>query len=343
MRAPQGDFRVRAADDPPSLLVVILDVAALAWTDIAGDKATATLQSVIEQLLVFLNSFMLLHESNRICVILASPDGTQLVFPELSEPGSRCSDIDLVAEDNALDAATAGSGFTLHAEQTPLKLRDAVLAGVKEALRAQQGEVASAPAPISTALATALCLHNRAKSIKSTRSSLSLGQGNGQANNDSGTCNGRILMLIASEDAPEQYVPVMNCIFSAQRMGVPLDSCIHGDKDSTYLQQAAYLTNGVCLRPNEFSTDNPNVLIQILQTVFLTDRLSRDFLAMPTPRKVDFRASCMKTRQIIEDGYTCSVCLSTFATTVAKGAAMCPICSARFAITSRVKRRPPRP
>lgn len=341
MRAPRSDFRVRAADDPPSLLVVIFDAAALSWAELAGDRAATTVQSVTEQMLVFLNSFILLHESNRVCVILASPSGAELVYPKLQGPGSRCSDLHLVAEDNALDAAVGGSGFILHGEQAPFQIRDAVLTGVKNAFEAQEGDILNSPASISTALATALCLHNRARCIKKERSAT--GQGNGQFNSDSGPWNGRTLMIVASEDVPEQYVPIMNCIFSAQRMGVSLDSCVLSGKDSTYLQQAAYLTNGVCLRPNEFSSNDTSALVQILQTVFLTDRLSRDFLAMPTPEKVDFRASCMMTRQIIDVGYTCSVCLSTFATSVGKGAAMCPICSARFAITSKARRRPPRP
>lgn len=350
MGAPQDDFRVRAADDPASLLVVILDVSSLSWSALTGlpssnatHEAAAALQSVTEQVLVFLSSFLLLHESNRVCVILASPDGAHLVYPDLPDPNSLPSDFDVSSENNALDATAGGSGFIVHAERLVVELRDAVVAGVKDAFQAQGGEFAQAPAPVSTALATALCIHNRARRIKADRAALSLGQGGNAGSTDPGPCNGRVLLIMAGADVPEQYVPVMNCIFSAQRMGVSLDSCVLTDQDSTYFQQAAHLTNGVCLRPEGFSTKEPSGLIQFLLTVFLVDRLSRDFLAMPTPDKVDFRASCMKTRQIIQDGYTCSVCLSTFATSVARGAAMCPICSARFAVTSRTRRRPPRP
>lgn len=350
MGAPRDDFRVRAADDPASLLVVVLDISACSWSTLTGlpsaeaaHEAALALQSVTEQLLVFMNTFLMLHESNRTCVILASPDGARMVYPDLPDASSLPAGHDVAGEDAALDAAAGGRGFFMHAERAVVELRDAVIAGVKDAFCEQGGEFANAPAPISTALATALCVHNRARRIKAERAALSLGQGGDAARVDAGSCNGRVLAIVVGADVPEQYVPVMNCIFSAQRMGVPLDSCVLGEKDSTYFEQAAYLTNGACLRPEGFSTKEAGGLIQLLQTVFLPDRLSRDFLAMPTPEKVDFRASCMKTRQIIQDGYTCSVCLSTFATSVAKGAAMCPICNARYAVTSRSKKRPPRP
>lgn len=54
----------------------------------------------------------------------------------------------------------------------------------------------------------------------------------------------------ASPDAHADYNALMNCIFSAHRSAVPIDACAlrytpgHGPRDSSFLQQAAYITGG---------------------------------------------------------------------------------------------------
>lgn len=346
------DFRRRPADDPACLLVVILDVSAYSWAcltglpiDQAAGESSHALKSVAEQLLVFLNTFLLLHDANRCCVILASPNGAHQVYPACEDPENVPTGYDSTVEDALLDAGAEKHGIVQQSERAMVDLRDAVVDGIKAALRAQDSASAGALSPISTALAKALCMQNRSRCIRAVRASLNIGQGADADDLSAGQSNGRVLAILAGSDAPDQYVPIMNCIFSAQRMGVAMDSCVLArGKDSTYFQQAAHLTNGVYLRPEEFSTKRPDGLLQFLQTLFLVDKQSRDFLAMPTPDSVDFRASCMKTRQIIEEGYTCSVCLSTFAVSyVGKGKALCPVCSARFAVLPRAGRRPPKP
>lgn len=58
----------------------------------------------------------------------------------------------------------------------------------------------------------------------------------------------RIFIISASDDAPIQYIPVMNCIFSAQKLGIPVDACVLGTEDSVYLQQATNITQGIYAR-----------------------------------------------------------------------------------------------
>ncbi len=60
----------------------------------------------------------------------------------------------------------------------------------------------------------------------------------------------RVLIMHASGDASLQYIPLMNAIFSAQKAGIVVDACVLGPHDSTFLQQAAQLTNGIYLRPH---------------------------------------------------------------------------------------------
>ncbi|XP_015867094.3 general transcription and DNA repair factor IIH subunit TFB4 [Ziziphus jujuba] len=117
----------------------------------------------------------------------------------------------------------------------------------------------------------------------------------------------RILCLQGSPDGPEQYVAIMNAIFSAQRLMVPIDSCYIGSNNSAFLQQASYITGGVYLKPQQLDG-----LFQYLSTVFATDLHSRRFLQLPKSVGVDFRASCFCHKKTIDMGYVCSVCLSIF-------------------------------
>ncbi|KAG6655528.1 general transcription and DNA repair factor IIH subunit TFB4 isoform X1 [Carya illinoinensis] len=117
----------------------------------------------------------------------------------------------------------------------------------------------------------------------------------------------RILCLQGSTDGPEQYVAIMNAIFSAQRSMVPIDSCFMGSNNSAFLQQASYITGGVYQKPQQLDG-----LFQYLSTVFATDLHSRTFLRLPKSVGVDFRASCFCHKRTIDMGYICSVCLSIF-------------------------------
>ncbi|WRX30523.1 TFIIH subunit Tfb4/GTF2H3 - like 1 [Theobroma cacao] len=110
-----------------------------------------------------------------------------------------------------------------------------------------------------------------------------------------------------SPDGPEQYVAIMNAIFSAQRSMVPIDSCYMGAQNSAFLQQASYITGGVHHKPQHLDG-----LFQYLMTIFATDLHSRSFLHLPKPVGVDFRASCFCHKNTIDMGYICSVCLSIF-------------------------------
>lgn len=361
MRERFEGFQVRAADDPASIIAVVLDTTVESWfpegsleNDEAVQSAAKALQSVTEQLLVFLNTFLLLHDANRLCILMSSPGICDLVYPDYPDfPDIKQlpAQYDVSDEDAAFDATP-----TPIADRPPKDvssvmhdIRAAMTAGIKQQLDKQSNDDTSrsSPSSVSAALARALCLLNRAHQLRARRSTST--HGNEISVTPDGVENdlpatGRLLAVVASPDNLAHYVPMMNCIFSAQRLGIPVDSCVVSQEDSTYFQQAAHLTNGVCVRvPRDDRGAVSDNLLQTLQTVFLVDRQGRDLIAMPAPENVDFRASCMQTKKIIEEGFTCSVCLSTFDPSVGKGAAMCPVCNARFAVLGRTKKRPPRP
>lgn len=349
MRQQFDGFQVRAADDPPSALAVVLDTSVASWMHAMNNaplntakQAASALQSVTEQLLVFLNTFLLQHDANRVYVIVSSSNGCQLVYPVLADADTLLAGYDTTEEDDAFEASAHPASHRLPVNPVDAMhiLRDAVSNGVKLSIEMQCEPDATrdAPTQISAALAQALCMLNRARKLRTERAVMGLGKdGLAEGVEVNVPNNGRILTILTGVDSPQHYVAMMNCIFSAQRIGVPIDSCVISPQDSTYLQQAAHLTQGVYVRVASNASEVSDTFLQTLQTVFLADRQSRDFVAMPAPESVDFRASCMQTRTIIEDGYTCSVCLSTFGKD-AKGSPMCPVCNARFAVPQRAKR-----
>jgi len=133
----------------------------------------------------------------------------------------------------------------------------------------------------------------------------------------------RILVLQISPDVSSQYIPVMNCIFSAQKKSVPVDACMLTNNDSTFLQQASHITGGIFIKPA-----HQDGLLQYLLSCFLADRFTRCYLNMPTQNRVDYRASCFCHKKVIDVGFVCSVCLSIFC----ELRAVCSTCDAKFAL-----------
>jgi hypothetical protein len=74
-----------ADDDQPSVLVLVVDVNPLAWGQPLSPEAKAngasasavsdplTFAAAMDQLMVYINAYLLLHRRNRICVIAATP------------------------------------------------------------------------------------------------------------------------------------------------------------------------------------------------------------------------------------------------------------------------------
>ena len=296
--ACSGSLHARRLADE-SLLVVLLETNAALWeaplpaggVDVAGARSLG-FRAVVEQLLVFVNAFLLLSGGNRLALFALHGDGCHLVYesPELAPPAPPEADGEAEAAEDAAPAA-------------PPPAAPAAIATGLQAL-AQRGAAGRghAASPLSGALSRALCYVQRA-----TRGPSPL--------------QPRLLCLHGSADAPAQYVAVMNAIFCAQSASVPIDACLLGATESPFLQQAASLTGGVYLRP-----PRPAALLQYLLAVFAADGASRAALRLPAPRGVDFRASCFCHKRPVDTGYVCSVCLSIFCALVPE----CSTCGTPF-------------
>jgi transcription initiation factor TFIIH subunit 3 len=115
----------------------------------------------------------------------------------------------------------------------------------------------------------------------------------------------RILIISVSGDLANQYIPVMNSIFAAQRKKIPID-ILKLAGDTVLLQQASDATGGVYMKP-----ERPDGLLQYLMMAFLPDSTARTSLVVPSAGGVDFRAACFCHRRVVDIGFVCSVCLSS--------------------------------
>lgn len=89
-----------------------------------------------------------------------------------------------------------------------------------------------------------------------------VGAGTGVDEESTGV-SARIMVVSVSGDLSSQYVPIMKCIFGAQRRKIPIDVCkIAGD--TVFLQQAADATGGIYMHLEE-----PRGLLQYLMVSML--------------------------------------------------------------------------
>ena len=143
---------------------------------------------------------------------------------------------------------------------------------------------------LSGAMTMALCYINK---LQSTR-------------NEAEKYSPRLLVMSSTGDTAAQYINFMNVFFTAQKMNIPVDSCMLL-QDSGLLQQGSDITGGLYVKVDQLSG-----LLQYLTWLFLPGPSVRKMLGAPPPVKVDYRAACFCHRQLVDVGFVCSVCLSIF-------------------------------
>ncbi|OBZ67995.1 RNA polymerase II transcription factor B subunit 4 [Grifola frondosa] len=144
----------------------------------------------------------------------------------------------------------------------------------------------------------------------------------------------RILVLSVSPDQSSTYIPIMNSIFSAQKLKVTIDICKIYGPDNVFLQQAAHLTGGSYIH-----IERPEALLQYMMMSFLPPLGIRQLLSVPTQDRIDFRAACFCHKNIVEIGFVCSVCLSIFCQPVP----VCSTCRTKFPIKTLQRLNASRP
>ncbi|KZV86241.1 transcription factor Tfb4 [Exidia glandulosa HHB12029] len=279
--------------DRPSHLALILDLSPTQWHLCAHAPAhPLSLRDFLAQTLAFVNSHLAAKHENSLVVLGALPGKSAVFYPsEDVKPRSRP-----IADANTYQ---------------PFRTVDsAVMSRIMDEFDALGLPAEEEPTALVGAITKALCLINRLAH---------------PASSDLTPPETRVLIVSVSPDLSTSYIPLMNSIFSAQKLKTAIDVCKIFGPDAVFLQQAAHLTGGsyVYLEQRE-------ALLQYLVMSFLPAPSLRSVLSVPTQEKIDFRAACFCHKNIIDVGYVCSVCLSIFCTPVP----VCSTCRTKFPIST---------
>jgi hypothetical protein len=132
----------------------------------------------------------------------------------------------------------------------------------------------------------------------------------------------RIMVLTRSDDPVANFESTMNAVFAAHRIGVAIDSMLIKLSSSLFLNQAAILTGGFSIA----LITRPKCLIQYLLAV---PPLSiRHLFVLKKVKANEYKTPAVNTKQMIDIGLMCPVCLSVFEKTE-KPLFRCTVCGTR--------------
>lgn len=203
-------------------------------------------------------------------------------------------------------------------------IADALAAGVAALLEADAAPTAPQPPPppaLAAALASALCI--AARECPSVVEVEDAGPAAPAPLPPRTAPPPRILVLAAAAHASagDAYVPVMNAVFAAQRLGVAIDVALLAGASAGVLAPAPHLTHGVLHTPRDRTA-----LVAHLVSVFAPSATARARLALPRATAVDLGASCFCHATRVDVGHVCSVCLSIWCEPVPA----CATCGSEF-------------
>ena len=212
------------------------------------------------------------YSTLQVALVASHSSGCSFLYPDQNQSNS---DIVLRQQDGQYEVF-------YHLETT---IKEKVAAVMQTDLQVNSSECL-----LSGAMTKALCYINRLQS----------------ARKESEKFCPRMLVISSTGDTAAQYMNFMNVFFTAQKLNIPLDSCMLL-QDSGLLQQGSDITGGLYIK-----VDALTGLLQHLAWLFLPGPGVRKMLGAPPPVRVDYRAACFCHRQLVDIGFVCSVCLSIF-------------------------------
>jgi transcription initiation factor TFIIH subunit 3 len=297
---------------PPSLLAIVLDTNPHAWAHLSS---SLSLSAALANLLVFINAHLASGNANEVAVIASHSHKATFLYPTPTppKPQSRAG----TNGDVEMNGTEDNNG--VHIAENPNKYRafalveTAILNNFAKLLEeTTESHLAATPTTlIGGAISLALTYISKSTMLHAptaaSAESMSLAAlaDSENAHIDRIPLTSRILIVSVSGDLANQYIPVMNSIFAAQRKKIPID-ILKLAGDTVLLQQASDTTGGVYMKP-----ERPEGLLQYLMMAFLPDATARNSLVIPSAGGVDFRAACFCHRKVVDVGYVCSVCLSS--------------------------------
>ncbi|KAJ3555772.1 hypothetical protein NM688_g2391 [Phlebia brevispora] len=265
-------------------LSVVLDLSPTQWHLSAQptNPHPLSLSAFLSQLLAFLNAHIACKDENSLAVFGALPGKSVLLYASSER-----------YREDGLEAADANT-------YRPFKIMDSiVMKSIQDQVDALGLPEEEEPIGLVGALTKSLCYINRVTNPGSS-------SGTSRSDDAAVLPDPRILIVTVSPDQSPSYIPIMNSIFSAQKLKVTMDVCKLFGSDSVFLQQAAHLTGG-----SYINIERPDGALQYLMMSFLPPPGIRQLIAVPTQDKIDFRAACFCHKNIIDIGFVCSVCLSS--------------------------------
>lgn len=298
---------------PPSLLAVVLDTNPHAWAHLSS---SLSLSAALANILVFINAHLASGIANEVAVIASHSHKATFLYPtpkplQPQSQGGTNGDVEMNGADDNKGP---------HVAENPNKYRafalveSAILQSFAKLLEeTNESHLAATPTTlIGGAISLALSYISKATVLRApTTASADSISAAALADTDNNThldripLTSRILIISVSGDLANQYIPVMNSIFAAQRKKIPID-ILKLAGDTVLLQQASDATGGVYMKP-----ERPEGLLQYLMMAYLPDATARNSLVIPSAGGVDFRAACFCHRKVVDIGFVCSVCLSS--------------------------------
>jgi transcription initiation factor TFIIH subunit 3 len=296
---------------PPSLLAIVLDTNPHAWAHLSS---SLSLSAALANILVFINAHLASGNANEVAVIASHSHKATFLYPTPTPARPQLYN----GSNGDIDMNGAGDKGPQIAEN-PNKYRafalveSAILKNFTKLLEeTEEKHLAATPTTlIGGAISLALTYISKSTMLHAptaaSAESMSLAALADAENShiDRIPLTSRILIVSVSGDLANQYIPVMNSIFAAQRKKIPID-ILKLAGDTVLLQQASDATGGVYMKP-----ERPEGLLQYLMMAFLPDGTARNSLVIPSAGGVDFRAACFCHRRVVDIGYVCSVCLSS--------------------------------
>ncbi|GAA5960888.1 hypothetical protein JCM3765_007525 [Sporobolomyces pararoseus] len=323
-----------AAQVTGDLLCLILDLNPLAWSA----SSTLTLDNALDQILVFANSHLALRHENQIALFAATNTSARQLYSSQLPPQPQEED-PFESQDTREEKRRKERDSNIY--QSFRVVDENVVKGIKKLVKDLPSAESESEEPVRKgvnlvgALSMALCHINRLSLSSSSSATVATSASSANASGSSGESSNvrvqpRILILSVTPDEPAQYVPIMNCIFTAQKTGISIDCLkILGKSDSTFLQQATHLTSGIYYKLPS-SGEIRSGLLQYLLVNFLSGPLGSKHLNRAKQDQVDLRAACFCHRKIVDLGYVCSVCLSIFCSPLP----VCTTCRTKFPMST---------
>jgi transcription initiation factor TFIIH subunit 3 len=303
---------VTDAAPPPSLLAIVLDTNPHAWAHLS---TSLSLSAALANILVFINAHLASGNANEVAVIASHSHKATFLYPTPTplQPQVRHGsngDVDMngTEDKNGPHIAENPNKYRAFAlvESAILKNFAKLVDETKESYLAATPTtlIGGAISLALTYISKSTMLHAPTAASAENMSLAALADSE-NAHVDRIPLTSRILIVSVSGDLANQYIPVMNTIFAAQRKKIPID-ILKLAGDTVLLQQASDATGGVYMKP-----DCPEGLLQYLMMAFLPDATARASLVIPSAGGVDFRAACFCHRKVVDIGFVCSVCLSS--------------------------------